>query len=216
MFLAPPSFPSSPGVFAVFASSLQAAKVKARMDESPEKLRGSFGREQLEPLLRQNAEAIYTLCYHVGGARESADLAQLAMERIVTRFEQFDPERGSFRSWALTVARNVCRDRLRRRGLERGAFVNHPDPEGAAVSGSPDPERLAIARDDVADLSEALTQLPEGQRSAVVLFHVHEESYEDIAHTLGVPKGTVMTWLHRGRKKLRALLTARHEGTSER
>ena len=40
----------------------------------------------------------------------------------------------------------------------------------------------------------------------MVLFHVHEASYEEIAETLDVPIGTVMTWLHRGRKKLREAL----------
>ena len=46
-------------------------------------------------------------------------------------------------------------------------------------------------------------------RSAIVLFHVHGQSYEEIAAALEVPKGTVMTWLHRGRKRLRAALEAR-------
>ncbi len=43
-------------------------------------------------------------------------------------------------------------------------------------------------------------------RSAIVLFHVHGSSYEEIAATLDVPKGTVMTWLHRGRRRLRDAL----------
>jgi RNA polymerase sigma-70 factor (ECF subfamily) len=53
-------------------------------------------------------------------------------------------------------------------------------------------------------LTEALATLPENQRAAVVLFHFHEATYEEIAATLDAPMGTVMTWLHRARKKLRA------------
>ena len=59
------------------------------------------------------------------------------------------------------------------------------------------------------DLAEALETLPENMRSAVVLFHVHERTYQQIAETLDVPIGTVMTWLHRGRKRLRKAMEAR-------
>ena len=171
-------------------------------------------RDALGELLRRYAADIHRLCVHVIGPTEGPDAAQLALERIISRIDRFDPARGNFRSWALTVARNTCRDRLRRRGLERAAFVRDGDERAAEASGgSPSPERLALARIDVEDMAEALAELPEGMRTAIVLFHVHEESYETIAKMLDVPKGTVMTWLFRGRRKLRAALEARE--TSE-
>src|SRR5690606_18255195 len=115
--------------------------------------------------------------------------------------------RGSFKSWALTVARNVCRDRLRRRGLERRTFVDQGEETTAyTASSAPGPERVALARIETERLNRALDTLPEPMRLALVLFHVHEATYEEIAQTLEVPIGTVMTWLHRGRKRLRAAL----------
>ena len=64
-----------------------------------------------------------------------------------------------------------------------------------------------LARIESARLFEALETLPPPMRAAVVLFHVHDASYEEIAAALDVPMGTVMTWLHRGRRRLRAVLS---------
>lgn len=161
----------------------------------------------LEALLREHARAIHDVCRFVAGLDDARDATQEALERIVTSIDRFDPERGSFKSWALTVTRNVCRDRLRRRGLERRTFVDEGDEKTSyTASGAPNPERVALARIESARLAEALETLPEPMRLAVVLYHVHESTYEEIASTLDVPLGTVMTWLHRGRKRLRAAL----------
>ena len=167
-------------------------------------------REALAALVGQHAKAIHSLCFHVCGQSDARDATQEALERIVRSVGQFDPSRGEFRTWALTVARNLCRDRLRRRGLERAAFLNDGEETAArAPSSTPDPEDLALARADARDVQLALAELPEGPRSALVLFHVHEASYEQIAKTLGVPIGTVMTWIHRGRRRLRDAMEAR-------
>src|SRR5438105_975942 len=84
-------------------------------------------RAALEALLREHARALHQLCFHVAGASDAADATQDALERIVSSIATFDPTRGAFRVWALSVARNVCRDRLRRRGLERATFDGDPE-----------------------------------------------------------------------------------------
>jgi RNA polymerase sigma-70 factor, ECF subfamily len=161
-------------------------------------------REALQALLREIARPLFTLSSHLCGAQDGRDATQEALERIVRSLDRFDPQRGAFRPWALSVARNVCRDRLRRRGLERAAFDADGDEQTAlAPSRAPDPERLALARADAQALEAALATLPENMRAALVLFHFQEASYEEIASTLGVPIGTVMTWIFRGRRKLR-------------
>ncbi|MEO0326519.1 MAG: RNA polymerase sigma factor [Myxococcota bacterium] len=166
-------------------------------------------RPALEEALRQIAPDIAKLCHYVAGPNDGEDAAQQALEKLIHRIGRFDGARGSFRSWALTVARNTCRDRLRRRGTERRRRGGDESAVERAPTGVPSPERLVLARLDAGDLAAALETLPEGMRSAIVLFHVQGASYAEIADILAVPKGTVMTWLHRGRKRLREALEAR-------
>lgn len=177
-----------------------------RSAEEPSLLARARGgdRGALEILLAEHARAIWALCHGLSGTRDANDALQESLERIVRSLDRFDPGRGSFRVWAFAVARNVCRDRLRRCGLERATFHDDGDEQAAvAPSPAPDPERLAIARADQASMEAAIARLPENLRAAVVLFHFHELSYEQIATALEVPIGTVMTWIHRGRRRLR-------------
>ena len=74
------------------------------------------------------------------------------------------------------------------------------DPPG------PGPEAEASLREQLSRLERALADLDEGPREAIVLFHIEEMSYRDIAAALEVPIGTVMTWLHRGRARLKTVL----------
>ena len=71
---------------------------------------------------------------------------------------------------------------------------------------APGPEREASLREQLSRLDRALADLDEGPREAIVLFHIEEMSYRDIAAALEVPIGTVMTWLHRGRARLKNVL----------
>ena len=83
--------------------------------------------------------------------------------------------------------------------------------ETIPVSGPParGPEGEAVMQEELSRLDRALADLDEGPREAIVLFHMEDMSYRDIAAALEVPMGTVMTWLHRGRAQLRRAL----EGT---
>ena len=189
------------------ASPAYCAERRSGIEASLELRAAGGDRRALEALLREHARAIHDVCRFVAGMDDANDATQESLERIVTSIDRFDPARGSFKSWALTVTRNVCRDRLRRRGLERRTFIDAGDETtGYTASSEPGPERIALARIESERLSAALETLPEPMRLAVVLFHVHEATYEEIARTLEVPMGTVMTWLHRGRKRLRAAL----------
>jgi RNA polymerase sigma-70 factor (ECF subfamily) len=167
-------------------------------------------RAALEALLREHAPTLLGMCQQIVGRSEARDALQSALARIAREVSQYDPSKGSFKSWACTVTRNVCRDRLRRLGRERKAFA----PDGAehvqaASAHDADPERHAIAREGAHSLGASLESLPEDMRTALVLFHVHDASYEEIARALDVPIGTIMTWLHRGRKRLREALKER-------
>ena len=132
------------------------------------------------------------------GDREAADdLVQDSLERALSRWHQRRRD-GDLRSWVYTILyhRFVSdRHRLRRRGGHRSlSDVQEADQPG--VEGGQDG---ALAR---RDLVRGLATLSEEQRSVLLLVGVEDFSYEEAAHILGVPTGTVMSRLSRGRERL--------------
>ena len=120
--------------------------------------------------------------------------------RAFVHFERFDPARAVL-PWLIAIARRLCLDLLRRRKvMARAETMPVNDPP------APGPEGEATLREELGRLERALDSLGEGPREAIVLFHIEELPYRDIAAALEVPMGTVMTWLHRGRAQLKKAL----------
>ena len=143
---------------------------------------------------------VYRFCWRMLRTPDAEDLAQDTFVRAFVHFERFDPERPLL-PWLIAIARRLCLDLLRRRKV--GARV---EALPVIVHPPPGPEREASLREQISRLEGALAELDEGPREAIVLFHVEEMSYRDIAAALDVPMGTVMTWLHRGRAQLKRAL----------
>jgi RNA polymerase sigma-70 factor (ECF subfamily) len=164
-------------------------------------------------LVEKHKQSVYGLCFRLlGAAEEARDAAQEAFVRAYTGIGAFD-SRQPFAAWVLRIARNHCIDLLRRRRptltIEaRGSSSEsdaHVAPELAdhyAVSG----EQAVQEEEAQRDLDKAFASLPPRYREVVSLFHIQHKSYAEIALTLNVPLGTVMTWLHRARKELKAQL----------
>jgi RNA polymerase sigma-70 factor, ECF subfamily len=139
---------------------------------------------------------------------DAEDAAQEAFVRAFVHRDRFDPARPLL-PWLLTVARYVCLDRLRR---DRREAISDAEPDGCAVQTATAEDALR-EREQLLLLSSALDALPEGQREVVAMFHLDGLGYREIADALDVPIGTVMTWLHRGRARLREAVLA--EGGSQ-
>jgi RNA polymerase sigma-70 factor, ECF subfamily len=170
--------------------------------------RAAFGR-----LVEKHKSSVYGLCYRlVGSTDEARDAAQEAFVRAYTSIRDFDA-RQPFGAWVLRIARNHCIDLLRRR---RPTLALGPETRGEDLDPGVAPEpadRFAISgeqalqeREAQRDLDCAIAALPPRYREVIALFHVQHKSYAEIAATLGVPMGTVMTWLHRARKELKEKL----------
>lgn len=173
--------------------------------ESSLELRAARGdQDALARLLREHAPALVRFAATLVSHRDAPDMAQRALERIVKNISRFDPERGRFKTWAMAITRNVCIDHLRKR--RELLSQNDGQTETADLAPQVDPARALESKQSILELQRALQTLPEEMRSALTLFHVHGESYDEIAKILDVPKGTVMTWLHRGRKRLKEQL----------
>lgn len=143
---------------------------------------------------------VYRLCWRMLRGPQAEDAAQETFVRAFVHFDRFDAERPVL-PWLLAIARRLCLDLLR-----RGRVMPVAPDTIVVVDPAPGPERRAALADDVARLERALAALDDGPREAIVLFHVEGLSYRDIAGALEVPIGTVMTWLHRGRARLRSAL----------
>jgi len=143
---------------------------------------------------------VLRFCWRLLRSTDAEDLAQDTFVRAFVHFERFDPERPVL-PWLIAIARRLCLDLLRRRKMT-ARIQEMPVSDQLA----PSPEGEASFQEQLTRLDRALADLDEGPREAIVLFHIEEMSYRDIAAALEVPMGTVMTWLHRGRARLKKAL----------
>jgi RNA polymerase sigma factor (sigma-70 family) len=152
-------------------------------------------------------------------SRSPGDADDLVQEAVLRAFRSFEDLRGpDARPWLLSIVKNCHLTALTRQ--QRHAALPLPDEHDprlgpAASAGSADPERAAIAGDEGRALERLLAELPAEHREALVLREVEELSYREIAAVTGVPIGTVMSRLARGRAALKAHWSGQHpEGES--
>jgi RNA polymerase sigma-70 factor, ECF subfamily len=168
----------------------------------------AFGR-----LVDLHKRAVFGLCVRLlRDSEEARDAAQESFARAYGALASYDVAQP-FAPWLFRIARNHCLDVLRRRLPDARRVELDGLPEDGAPQEIADPEAPrgddAIERRELAGaLERAVAALPANYREVVHLFHVEHLSYKEIASTLDVPIGTVMTWLHRARARLKDALTA--------
>ena len=144
----------------------------------------------LIPRLRRYARAL------VGDRATADDLVQDTLERAWAKLHLY--RRGTdLRAWLFTVMHNVYVNQIR----GRREFLAL-DPEALELPVRAAHETSLEAR----DVERALLRLPVEQREVLLLVVLEDLSYEEAAAALGIPIGTVMSRLSRGREKLRALM----------
>ena len=148
------------------------------------------------PRLRRYARAL------AGNRDDADDLVQDTLERAWAKSALW---RGvaDMRGWLFSIMHNLHVDGVRRpRVATQTIDDDTPEVAMAPTQG----ERLAVL-----DLQAALDQLPVEQKEIVLLVALEDMAYAEIATTLGIPIGTVMSRLSRGRERLRALMDGRAE-----
>jgi RNA polymerase sigma-70 factor (ECF subfamily) len=144
------------------------------------------------PSLRRYARAL------VGVHGDADDLVQECLERALSRWHLFSPDRP-LRPWLFAIMHNQFIS-SRRRDARRGA--SEPlDGEDARLS-VPAGQEARVAMHELAD---ALAELPAEQREVVLLVGLEGMSYAEVGAILAIPLGTVMSRLSRGRERLREL-----------
>ena len=137
------------------------------------------------PNLRRYARAL------VGDRDAADDLVQDTLERAVRKFHLWRP--GDLRAWLFSIMHNVFVNQLKARKIASDVEL---DDSFAAPIPSAGPT-------DILDLQRALGCLAPEQREVVLLIALEDMSYADVSRALGIPMGTVMSRLSRGREKLR-------------
>ncbi|SFY04750.1 RNA polymerase sigma factor [Janthinobacterium sp. TB1-E2] len=149
------------------------------------------------PGLRRYARAL-------AGAAHADDLVQDTVERAWRKLDQRQ-RGGEMRPWLFSIMHNLHVDQLRRPGLA----LQELDDDALL----PAPERTPGQSIAIGEMDAALARLPLGQREVILLVALEQMPYEQVAATLDIPVGTVMSRLSRGRERLRELLDGRPVGS---
>ncbi len=169
-------------------------------------------------LLERYQRGVLSLVSRILLNREDAeDVAQEAFVKAFTRLDTYDPA-YKFSNWLFKIAHNAALDALRRRGGEPTAAARGPDADDEDAwarlpdTRTPAPDQAAEAAEFREHVERALARLRPEFRAVIVLRHIEGRTYEDIAQILGLPLGTVKTFLFRGRRELAALLGEHRPG----
>ena len=150
---------------------------------------------------------LYRVALTLAGQRADAeDLVQDTLVRAYRAIDRFD---GAYpRAWLLTILRNTHRNRLR---VRIPSLLSEGEQEVGLLDGAGDArsaEDVVVDAQFEAVVCEALAALPTMHRVVVQLVDVDGLTYAEAAEALGVPRGTVMSRLHRARARIRTSLVA--------
>lgn len=151
-------------------------------------------------------DQLFNFAHWMAQNREEAeDLVQETYAKALRGFSSFQPG-TNFRAWMYRILRNTFL--TSRTGLQATRTVPFEDEDGGeiAVADSGTPEAILIERSNQQLVQDAIAELPVKAREILLLCEVEEMSYQEIAETLSIPIGTVMSRLSRSRKALREIL----------
>jgi len=164
-------------------------------------------------LVEKYKQPVMNLVYRtVRDATEAEDLAQNVFVQVFKSAPRYKST-AKFSTWLFTIARNLCLNEIRRRSRHPAESLDTPHPEQEdqplhqfedKKSVSP-PEKL-LQGELTRKIEEALDDLPENQRSAILLCRQEDLSYEEIAEVLGCSVSATKSLIHRGRETLKERL----------
>lgn len=147
----------------------------------------------------------YTLAFRMTGDADHAN--DIAQDSFIAAYEGLGRFRGTskFSTWLATIVLNKCRDH----GRARRETVDIDDIAERRSSGTPDPERIASANETAGVVQSALAELSPEYREVLILKHIEELEYEEIAAILGAGISALKVRAHRARERLREALEKR-------
>ena len=167
-------------------------------------------------LLARYERPVFSLIFRMVRDREMAeDLSQETFVKVLNNIDRYSPD-FKFSSWLFKIANNLTIDHLRRRHLDTISIEGAPDAVTAEsaratsialASGNESPLAELESKELGAAIEDAIARLRPEYRACIMLRHVEDRSYEEIAEIVKLPLGTVKTYIHRARHELRVALT---------
>lgn len=168
-------------------------------------------------LVERYQRKIYAVALGMVKDREEAlDIAQEAFVKVYRYLDHFKGD-SSFYTWLYRITANICIDALRKKAGTHGEHVEldealQMDTAEANIGAlgsrlGTNPQKSALRKELAQKIQEALATVPEKHRAILLLREVEGMSYEDLARTLKIPKGTVMSRLFHARAKVQKILS---------
>jgi RNA polymerase sigma-70 factor (ECF subfamily) len=166
-----------------------------------------------EELVNKYKQPITNLIHRtLSDATEAEDLAQNVFVQVFKSAHRYRVS-AKFSTWLYTIARNLCLNEIRRRSRHPADSLEgtHPDQNEVPVRQFEDKRTFSapesLLHDELgAKIEQALRDLPENQRTAILLCREEELSYEEIAMILGCSLSATKSLIHRGRETLKQKL----------
>ena len=166
-----------------------------------------------EQLVEKYKQPVISLMFRMlRDLSEAEDLAQIVFVRVHQSASRYEVS-AKFSTWIFTIARHVCLNEIRRRSRHPSESIQSslPDTDEPAARQFEDhktftPPEAVLHRELESKIQEALDQLPEKQRLAILLCRQDELSYEDIACVLGLSLAATKSLIHRARETLKLKL----------
>ena len=166
-----------------------------------------------EELVDKYKQPVMNVIYRtIGDATEAEDLCQVVFVQVFKSAHRYRVA-ARFSTWLYTITRNLCLNEIRRRSRHPADSLDapHPDHEDQPsrqiedTRNSSPPDQL-LQEELQQKIQQALSELPDNQRIAILLCRQSELSYEDIARVLGCSLSATKSLIHRGRETLKQKL----------
>jgi len=174
------------------------------------------GREDAyRELIKRYERPVFSLIFRMVRDKETAeDLSQETFIKVLNNIDRYRPE-FKFSSWLFKIANNITIDHLRRRQIDTISIEGAPDAITAeraratavtVTSGGESALEELESRELGEAIEKAIARLRPEYRACIILRHVEDYSYDEIAEIVKLPLGTVKTYIHRARQELREYL----------
>jgi RNA polymerase sigma-70 factor, ECF subfamily len=163
-------------------------------------------RDAFRMLVDSYSGIVYHIAYSmVGKSDEAQDVVQEVFFRAYKALKSYNPERP-FKAWINRITVNYVLDQRKKKRVKAVSLTMEDDNVLNVPDETYNPHDAQESFDREELVLKAIHQLPDKYQMVLLLRHIEELSYEEIAQTLSLPLGTVMTHIHRARVKLSEIL----------